>query len=469
MGHRRVELDEVELSSDSDSDSEDLSDVQNQQVYPAPRNPAATADETLQLGCWDGNVLAELDDFLGVLDKEDADEGESSKAAESSGRSELSSRDGSKRKLGASAMDADEPFGFGATDVDQSAIANTDESVIGDHITGRLANVDESIIPSADESVMPTVEESVIAGAYEADAAPRMPCPPPAKRQKAETSDDNTTVAAMPPHRRRSQMPGSSVSSSRSSHYSTGSRGSSMFSSGRLSRAGSTFNGSAASVISNPFDEPLDPGLTRRNTFSSTGPPEILLCCLSKALMTDPVVAADGYTYERDAILEWRGQGKLISPMTQEAFGSDMLIVNQQIKKQLGEFHHQQNPGGEPEKQQLRIETEVVQQSAQQSALDCGILVPSEKLHTPSAGAGFGSGFAPMGGRAPVLSRPAMVPPPQPRGRVPGGGGGGGRRGSKGSNSARGSNHQPQQPQPQAQNLDCAILVPSGQHLQPLC
>ena len=239
MGHR-PELDEVELSSDSDSEEEDLA---QQPVYPAPRPAAVAADETLQLGCWDGNVLAELDDFLGVLDEEEAAE----VAGESSSRSTRSPscRDGSKRKQGAaSTIEEDAPFGFGATSaVDESIIPNVDESAIAS---------------AADESVMPTVDQSAIAPAP-GHTAPRMPCPPPAKRQKPASGEE---TSAAPPHRMRShrrphsQMSGSVVSTSRSSHYST--RGSSMYSSGRLSRA-STFNGSAASVVSNPFDEPCVP------------------------------------------------------------------------------------------------------------------------------------------------------------------------------------------------------------------
>ena len=238
MGHRSA-LDEVELSSDSDSEEETY--LSQQPVYPAPRPEAATADETLQLGCWDGNVLAELDDFLGVLDEEEAAEATGEASAHSSRSPSV--RESSKRKHGASStIDEDAPFGFGATSaVDESVIPNVDESAI--------SNV-------ADESGMPTVEESAILSAP-ASSAPRMPCPPAAKRQKPAAGGQEASRA--PPHRLRShrrptsQMSGSIVSSSRSGHYST--RGSSMYSSGRLSRA-STFNGSAASVASNPFDEP---------------------------------------------------------------------------------------------------------------------------------------------------------------------------------------------------------------------
>lgn len=236
MGHRSA-LEEVELSSDSEEE-----DLSQQPVYPAPRPKTAAADETLQLGCWDGNVLAELDEFLGVLDEEEAAEAAGESSAH--GCRSPSMRDNSKRKQEASTtIDEDAPFGFGATSaVDESIIPKIEE--------------EESVIMStADESVMPTVDESAIVAAPE--HAPRMPCPPPAKRQKAASG--SAEVSAAPPHRMRShrrphsQNSRSIVSSSRSGQYST--RGSSIYSSGRLSRA-STFNGSAASVASNPFDEP---------------------------------------------------------------------------------------------------------------------------------------------------------------------------------------------------------------------
>lgn len=40
-----------------------------------------------------------------------------------------------------------------------------------------------------------------------------------------------------------------------------------------------------------------------------TGCPDALVCPLSFQLMTDPVVASDGVTYQRDAILECFDQG----------------------------------------------------------------------------------------------------------------------------------------------------------------
>lgn len=43
-----------------------------------------------------------------------------------------------------------------------------------------------------------------------------------------------------------------------------------------------------------------------------------LLCPITCEVMRDPVVAADGFSYEKSAILTWIGNGKCTSPMTNE-------------------------------------------------------------------------------------------------------------------------------------------------------
>lgn len=173
-----------------------------------------------------------------------------------------------------------------------------------------------------------------------------------------------------------------------------------------------------------------------------------------------PVVAADGYTYERAAIMEWRESGKTISPMTQEAFSSSVLIENKQIQKQLSEYSSNTTAavlGDSGKPADCPAQSGGV--AVVPSALDCGILVPNEKVIT--------NGFAPSGARGPVLSRPALAPPSKPRSNPQCASG---RRGCRGSGTGnvrggRGVPVQPHQEQPthqQQNDLDCAILVPSG-------
>ena len=44
--------------------------------------------------------------------------------------------------------------------------------------------------------------------------------------------------------------------------------------------------------------------------------PDEFLCPISQMVMTDPVIADDGHTYERSFILEWLRPGRMRSPIT---------------------------------------------------------------------------------------------------------------------------------------------------------
>ena len=50
--------------------------------------------------------------------------------------------------------------------------------------------------------------------------------------------------------------------------------------------------------------------------------------------MKEPVVAADGHTYERSAIETWLAENAT-SPITREPISSNMLIPNFSIKSQI--------------------------------------------------------------------------------------------------------------------------------------
>ena len=140
--------------------------------------------------------------------------------------------------------------------------------------------------------------------------------------------------------------------------------------------------------------------------------------------MLQPVVAADGYTYERAAILEWRESGKHISPITQEAFSSSVLIENKQIQKQLSEYSSNTTAAMPMEKgKPADCPAQSGSVAVVPSALDCGILVSNDKV--------IADGFAPSGARGPVLSRPALAPPSKPRSNPQCASGRRGRRGSR--------------------------------------
>jgi Hint-domain/VWA / Hh protein intein-like/U-box domain/von Willebrand factor type A domain len=55
-----------------------------------------------------------------------------------------------------------------------------------------------------------------------------------------------------------------------------------------------------------------------------------LLCPITQSIMVNPVIAEDGYTYERDAIINWLRQSNL-SPMTRRPISASKLMPNRAI------------------------------------------------------------------------------------------------------------------------------------------
>ncbi|XP_061579586.1 WD repeat, SAM and U-box domain-containing protein 1-like [Cololabis saira] len=65
---------------------------------------------------------------------------------------------------------------------------------------------------------------------------------------------------------------------------------------------------------------------------SSSEAPDEFMCPITRELMRDPVIAADGYSYERDAIEGWvRGKHKT-SPMTNLPLQTTLLTPNRSLK-----------------------------------------------------------------------------------------------------------------------------------------
>ena len=59
--------------------------------------------------------------------------------------------------------------------------------------------------------------------------------------------------------------------------------------------------------------------------------PEEYICPITLEVMEDPVIAPDGYTYERTAIMqELKIRG--ISPMTRQEMNKSQLIPNRAVK-----------------------------------------------------------------------------------------------------------------------------------------
>ena len=81
-------------------------------------------------------------------------------------------------------------------------------------------------------------------------------------------------------------------------------------------------------------------------------PPDEFTCPITQELMQDPVVAADGHTYERAAIAEWIVR-RTTSPKTGEALESMTIFPNHSIRRQIREWQetrvlHVTNERGRP-------------------------------------------------------------------------------------------------------------------------
>eukprot|EP00794_Sanderia_malayensis_P003521 gene3521-4022_t len=66
--------------------------------------------------------------------------------------------------------------------------------------------------------------------------------------------------------------------------------------------------------------------------------PDEFLCPITRETMTDPVIASDGFSYERAAITGWIESGKVTSPMTNTPLASTTLTPNRSLKNALSRF-----------------------------------------------------------------------------------------------------------------------------------
>lgn len=62
------------------------------------------------------------------------------------------------------------------------------------------------------------------------------------------------------------------------------------------------------------------------------------ICPITHEMMGNPVVAADGFTYEKSAILEWFDRGNSTSPMTNVELPSTDLSENDEVKGKIEEY-----------------------------------------------------------------------------------------------------------------------------------
>ena len=57
-------------------------------------------------------------------------------------------------------------------------------------------------------------------------------------------------------------------------------------------------------------------------------PPDAYICPITSEMMSDPVSTSDGFTYEREAILEWLRSGNTTSPLSGVVLERNDLVPN---------------------------------------------------------------------------------------------------------------------------------------------
>ena len=70
---------------------------------------------------------------------------------------------------------------------------------------------------------------------------------------------------------------------------------------------------------------------------SSRSLPSSFFCAISHSVMRDPVVCADGMTYERAYIESWLLQHDT-SPLTNQPLAHKLLVPNIALKQAIGEM-----------------------------------------------------------------------------------------------------------------------------------
>ena len=70
----------------------------------------------------------------------------------------------------------------------------------------------------------------------------------------------------------------------------------------------------------------------------ATTAPDALCCPISMEIMRDPVISADGHTYERAEIESWFANNRT-SPKTGAVLPHCSLIPNHAVKAMISDFH----------------------------------------------------------------------------------------------------------------------------------
>ena len=75
-----------------------------------------------------------------------------------------------------------------------------------------------------------------------------------------------------------------------------------------------------------------------KGLLAERGIPDGLVCPLSLEIYEDPVMAADGFSYERREIENWFARGNRTSPKTNEELPHTFLVPNRDLKSTCQDF-----------------------------------------------------------------------------------------------------------------------------------
>ncbi|XP_016128326.1 WD repeat, SAM and U-box domain-containing protein 1-like [Sinocyclocheilus grahami] len=69
-----------------------------------------------------------------------------------------------------------------------------------------------------------------------------------------------------------------------------------------------------------------------RSSLMDSDVPDEFLCSITRELMKDPIIAADGFSYEREAMESWINTPNRSSPMTNLPLQTTLLTANRSLK-----------------------------------------------------------------------------------------------------------------------------------------
>lgn len=88
--------------------------------------------------------------------------------------------------------------------------------------------------------------------------------------------------------------------------------------------------------------------------------PENFVCPITTVMMENPVVAADGFSYERSAITAWLASGRDISPTTGQILEHRVLIDNNNLKNIICDFNERMPKVQKVQKINLNLESAIL-------------------------------------------------------------------------------------------------------------